>query len=79
MKEEIREFLAENANVPAHKLTDALDLFDGEIWDSLLIVRFFAFAKERFGVDIDLSKITENKIRTISALDELLTAGPRAK
>lgn len=80
MKPEVRNFLAQNAGVPVEKLTDDLDLFEGEIWDSLLIVRFFAFVHEKFGIDIDLAMITEDKIRTIPAIISYLSAqnaGPK--
>lgn len=72
MKEEIKTFLAANAGVNKDWLVDDLDLFEKEVWDSLLIVRFFVFAQNQFGIKIDLASVREDDIRTVPAIVNLL-------
>lgn len=72
MRAEIKSFLAKNAGISEEDLVDDLDLFEGEIWDSLLLVRFFSYAEKRFGVHIDLARVREEDVRTISEMEKFL-------
>jgi acyl carrier protein len=72
MKSEIRDFLALNAGLPKDKLSDDIDLFANEVWDSLLIVRFVTFAEVAFKVRVNLVTLSEEKIRTIANAAEFL-------
>lgn len=72
MKAEIKDFLAIHAGVPLDRLTDDLDLFENNIWDSLLIVRFVNFAEQKFNLRLDLASLREEKIKTIDAATRYL-------
>lgn len=74
MIDEIKHFLAVNAGISTEKLTDSLDLFESEVWDSLLIVRFFAFADKQFGRKIDLASVREDDIRSLRAIEAFLNS-----
>jgi len=74
MIDEIKHFLAVNAGISTEKLTDNLDLFESEVWDSLLIVRFFAFVDKQFGRKIDLASVREDDIRSLRAIEAFLNS-----
>ena len=74
MKAEIKDFLAAHTGLPADRLTDHLDLFENDIWDSLLIVRFVKFAEQKFNLRLDLATLREEKIKTIEAAVRFLEA-----
>lgn len=73
MKAEIRDFLALHAGLSKEKISDDFDLFENEVWDSLLIVRFVSFAETSFNVRVNLNTLTEEKIRTVAAAAEFLS------
>lgn len=79
MKAEIKDFLATHAGVSQDKLTGDFDLFENDVWDSLLIVRFIKFAEMKFSLRLDLALLSEDQIRTIDAAARYLeeARGPR--
>ena len=73
MTDHIKTFLAAQAGVSVASLNCDLDLFENEIWDSLMIVRFVHFAEEHYGRKLDLALLREDDLRTIGDIEKLLT------
>ncbi len=68
VENKIIEFLRENSSFNSQKIGENDNLFENEVWDSLLIVRFFAHLEETFSLSVDLAAVQESDIESLSAL-----------
>ena len=70
---QIRQFVATESNIPDPSLLgDDVDLFREGILDSLMVVSLVSFCEERFHFELNAQEFSEDNLRTIAALANLV-------
>jgi acyl carrier protein len=70
---EIRQFVIRESNIADRGLvSDDVDLFREGILDSLMVVSLVSFCEERFGCELSGQEFSEEDLRTIAALSNLI-------
>ena len=68
----VRGFLGETRPTEAQQLEEGTNLFDSGLLDSLGIVSLIVFLEQRFGCSLSYEDLTEEHLRSLSAIADLI-------
>jgi acyl carrier protein len=74
--EQIRDFLIEEASWdgPRAELTDELPLIEGNVIDSMLLLRLVAWLEEQYEIAIEDAEVVPSNFGSIGAISQLVEA-----